>query len=307
MPHDNKPKLNKVLIRWFVLVGILASFITAGIYAISFFINSLAYRMVFFIIAFLVLAMLIIFPVACYLAGKITIPLTRIAKKVSAYTEDFKSDVLSWSSLEEPAYEELAIVNGAFTRMGEKLTQLMSSLEKQAMYDALTGLANRWYFYQRGQEIIGLIQRNKRTCSVIFLDIDNFKKVNDSNGHKVGDEVLIQLACILEKNIRISDVAARLGGEEFAILLPDTDAEGALLLCERLRRQVEVTPICVDGLTVQITISLGVASYHGSSSQAGYQDILDKLIYQADEAMYQAKKEGRNRIELYEELENDNN
>ena len=252
-------------------------------------------------LGFLGVVVIIIFPLARRLAGKIVLPLTNITEKVRVFTENYKSDILSWSALETPGYQELAVLSDSFYRMGEKISQLMDSLEAQAQYDALTGLANRMHFFQRGQQVIELIQRNERACALIFLDIDRFKRINDTYGHSVGDQVLVSLAKLFKKSVRISDVLGRLGGEEFTIVMPDTDEKGAANLAERLRKRVEETPLRAGDITLHITVSIGIAMYYGSQKRIDGREALENLIKKADAAMYKAKEKGRNRVEVYTE------
>lgn len=242
---------------------------------------------------------LIILPLARHLSGRIVVPLTKITEKIGVFTENYKSDILSWSALDSPDYQELAVLSDSFYQMGEKISQLMDRLESQAQYDVLTGLANRLHFFERGHQIIELIQRNARTCALLFLDIDNFKKINDTYGHSVGDEALVSLARLFEKSVRISDVVGRLGGEEFTVIMPDTDEEGAKILAERLRHNVETTPVRAGDLSLQITVSIGIAVYFGSKARIDGKDVLEQLIKRADAAMYKAKQKGRNRVEVY--------
>ncbi len=252
------------------------------------------------ILGFLCIIVLVFYPLARRFAGIIVMPLTKIARKVSVFAENYKSDTLSWSILDTTVYEEIDVLSQSFYRMGEKISQLMEILESQAQYDNLTGLANRHYYFKRSQQILELIQRNKRSCSLIFLDIDKFKKVNDTYGHSVGDEVLVQLGKLLERNIRISDVAGRLGGEEFSIILPDTDIDGAQLLAERLRNRVEDTLLLIGETTLNITVSIGIAVYQGTGIKINMIDVLEDLIKKADTAMYSAKQEGRNKVVVYD-------
>ena len=126
--------------------------------------------------------------------------------------------------------------------------------------------------------------------SMVMLDIDNFKLINDTYGHASGDEVLKAVANVLSQGTRESDVSGRLGGEEFAIILTETDLTAAQELIERLRKKVEQTCIHFKGQEISVTASFGVAKLDTES------DNFDKLIDRADYALYQAKKEGRNRV-----------
>ncbi|MCR4442922.1 MAG: diguanylate cyclase [Peptococcaceae bacterium] len=235
------------------------------------------------------------------MAGKIVAPLAAITRKVGVFSENYKSDVLSWFSLDSLVYEEFALLSEAFSSMGERIQQLMENLESEAQYDPLTRLPNRLYFFKRGEQVLELVQRKERVCSLVFLDIDYFKKVNDTYGHAIGDLVLIHLARILESNVRISDIVARLGGEEFTIILPDTDLTGARMLAERLRKKIYQTPVKLAEESLTITVSMGIAAYFGTKGRIYGNEVLENLIKKADAAMYLAKQKGRNRVEIFAE------
>lgn len=153
--------------------------------------------------------------------------------------------------------------------------------------DALTGINNRRAFFERGQQLASYCQRNGRPLSILLMDLDHFKAVNDALGHSAGDTALQHVGNILQKVFRKSDVCARIGGEEFAVLLPDTPIDDAETIAETLRKAIAETPVQFNEQQLTITISIGVAF--------GAND-LDALLLQADAAMYRAKMEGRNRV-----------
>lgn len=161
--------------------------------------------------------------------------------------------------------------------------------------DGLTGLFNRraWEEYLNTE-----FQRFKRSghssCLVMF-DIDHFKKVNDTYGHQAGDEVICEVATLLQEVKRTTDCAGRYGGEEFAVILPDTELEGAQVFAERMRASVEGRAVVHDGQTIQFTISLGIAML-----QYGDNNGLEALE-RADKALYQSKEGGRNQVTTYDE------
>lgn len=169
------------------------------------------------------------------------------------------------------------------------LAQAHDQINRFATLDALTGIANR-RAYQRGFE--AMLERAKRregSLHLVLCDIDHFKKINDSFGHPFGDEVLQQVAGLLDSVIRTGDLAARTGGEEFAILLEDTDAKGAWKVAERLRELVAGLSMSAGGKSAPVTLSLGIAVF----PQDG--DSMERLVSCADQALYQAKNSGRNR------------
>jgi len=163
-----------------------------------------------------------------------------------------------------------------------------------ATTDFLTGLPNRREFMGRLQEEEGRLQRDiGGGAAVLLLDIDHFKRINDEHGHAAGDAVLRQLADLMRDSQRKIDMLGRIGGEEFAILLPGTDLDAAAVFAERLRQRVEQTPMQLDGgVVLKITVSIGIAAMGGRTPGG------DPALIRADQALYCAKRGGRNRVEL---------
>ncbi len=162
-----------------------------------------------------------------------------------------------------------------------------------ARTDTLTGANNRRYFFEVAVHEFNAAVRYGHPLSAIMFDIDHFKKLNDTYGHRVGDEMLRSLAQLTRQHLRDADILARYGGEEFVILLPYTRLTQAYLVAERIREKVSAFRLVVNGAEVGITLSLGVAEF-GSET-----DSLDKLIQHADQAMYEAKSGGRNRTLVF--------
>ena len=156
--------------------------------------------------------------------------------------------------------------------------------------DFLTGLANRRTFFEAAEIEIERMKRSPRTTSLIIFDADNFKNINDRFGHSAGDAVLRHFAVVLQETFRRVDVIARVGGEEFAVMLPSTNLENAGLVAERVRTLIHSQVVELDGLKISYTVSAGVASM--DNGNVG----LDDLMKRADLALYKAKAEGRNRI-----------
>lgn len=164
-----------------------------------------------------------------------------------------------------------------------------STILQYATLDALTNLNNRRQFETRlGQEISITKRQNNPLCAMM-IDIDFFKKVNDTYGHAAGDEVLRTVASIIKEQLRESDIPARYGGEEFAVLLPFTQLAEAEIVGERLRKAVEAHPVPVDGIEIAVTISMGLAEYNREETG-------EELFERADKALYEAKKNGRNQV-----------
>ncbi len=162
-----------------------------------------------------------------------------------------------------------------------------------AMKDMLTGLANRRAIGDQLQSTVARAQRQGQYLSVLMLDIDHFKRVNDNYGHQAGDVVLRSVALALQSRLRAQDQIGRFGGEEFLAILPDTSPEGALVLAEALRAAVEATPTQWGAHSISTTISIGVRGGAITGS-----DTADGLVAAADAALYRAKQGGRNRVEL---------
>jgi diguanylate cyclase (GGDEF)-like protein len=164
-------------------------------------------------------------------------------------------------------------------------------LHRLALTDALTGISNRRHIEHTLHEAVERAHRGRQELAVIMLDIDHFKRVNDSHGHPAGDQVLEQLVHVCLGALRQHDRLGRLGGEEFLVVLPDTDLEGGLQVAERLRACVAAARPLVNGVELQLSISLGVAQLRPAESGAA------SLVRRADAALYHAKDNGRNRVE----------
>ena len=164
-----------------------------------------------------------------------------------------------------------------------------SKVLQYATLDALTNLNNRRQFEVRLKQEIATTKRQKNPLCAMMVDIDFFKKVNDTYGHASGDAVLRTVASIIKEHLRESDIPSRYGGEEFAVLLPYTHIEEAKIVGERLRKAVETTPIPIDKKNINVTISMGLAEF--SPQETG-----EDLFKRADSALYEAKESGRNRV-----------
>jgi diguanylate cyclase (GGDEF)-like protein len=164
-------------------------------------------------------------------------------------------------------------------------------LERQASTDSLTGLFNRRQFLALADNELSRSKRYSGPVAVLMMDIDHFKKINDTYGHKIGDLVLQRLASLCTRELRDIDSIGRIGGEEFAILLPNTNGERAAEVAERLRKTIAETGIALEqGLPLHFTVSIGVATTHDVETN------VDTLLSQADDALYEAKRAGRNRV-----------
>lgn len=170
-------------------------------------------------------------------------------------------------------------------------------LLRSGFTDVLTGWHNRRYLTVRLAEELARARRDQHGVVCLMLDVDHFKKVNDTWGHAAGDAVLRELAQRIEGQVRASDVAARYGGEEFVVLLPNTLVESAQLLAERIRGAISVSDFDLpNGKSVNITVSIGIAEVHPQSDDEDLKTLGDSLIARADVALYAAKSAGRDRV-----------
>lgn len=177
-------------------------------------------------------------------------------------------------------------------RYNDHLRLSVTETIEMAVTDALTGLHNRRYLDSHLKTLFDRATGRRRPLSVMMTDLDRFKSINDRFGHDGGDDVLREFAARLRKNVRGIDLACRFGGEEFVVVMPDTDAPIAKMVAERIRAEIEKAPFTVgaDGKAVNVTISIGVSSLrHG-------QDSIEDLMKRADVALYEAKSNGRNRV-----------
>lgn len=165
-----------------------------------------------------------------------------------------------------------------------------------ARTDALTGLFNRRHFFDLAAREFNSSLRYQRPLALILFDIDGFKKSNDTFGHGFGDDILVKISQTAKAQIREVDIIARYGGDEFIILIPETNAKQALLLAERIRSAVETANSSRDGEFKSATISLGVAEIALATDRS-----VEAIISRADTALYQAKQSGRNHAVIYSE------
>ncbi|NOG32464.1 diguanylate cyclase [Halomonas sp. TBZ9] len=210
----------------------------------------------------------------------------RLQHKKGHWVWQFASGhVVSWDSHGKP--ERMVGIQQDISErkaMEEQLRDL-------AMHDSLTGLLNRRSFMNAMNSEYGRVKRHKNySASILMLDIDHFKKVNDTYGHAIGDELLKAFATTIADELRENDIFGRLGGEEFAILLPDTPAEGAMQVAEKVRASIEAMQVDTDGQALGITTSIGVDKLRAADNRP------DGALARADTALYTAKQKGRNRV-----------
>ncbi len=193
---------------------------------------------------------------------------------------------------EEDANLALSFANSASIVIEN--ARLFEQTQQMALTDTLTGIYNRRYFYELGQKEFARSKRYQDPLSIIMIDIDHFKNVNDKFGHLAGDQVLVQFVTRIQSELRESDIFGRFGGEEFIILLPETNLEEATQVAERLRDVTEEYPFLLVTAQTFITISLGVTCIKFTSIS------VDQLIDESDKALYEAKQLGRNRVRIWQ-------
>lgn len=204
-----------------------------------------------------------------------------------------KDGTLHWVETHAGPYrDENGTITGSIStfRVVDKEIAAEQLLERQAKTDALTGISNRREFDATAHREIARARRQGDTVSLLLMDIDSFKSINDAHGHMAGDRILKIVAGACASHLREIDLLARYGGDEFAILLPGTDLNGARVVAERIREALEQLVIAVEGgRLLPLTVSLGVVELDDMPED------LDELVKRADDALYRAKQTGRNR------------
>jgi diguanylate cyclase (GGDEF)-like protein len=182
-------------------------------------------------------------------------------------------------------------------KINNELVIIKDKEKKLARTDQLTGINNRYAFFEKGNEVCNVAKRLHKPLSVLMIDIDHFKNINDTFGHFAGDKVIKKLAYIINEKKREIDICARIGGEEFAVLVLFSDITDAVNLAYRLHKEVNNAIIYFDSNELRFTVSIGVfgvAAYSENNS-------LEELLNFSDKALYQAKENGRNQVVIYDE------
>jgi len=194
--------------------------------------------------------------------------------------------------------EILVRVNTHITmlRLRRHLEEKNAELERLANTDYLTNLYNRRRFFQAAEDEFAGAIRSRNPISITLMDLDFFKRINDTYGHMIGDQILIHIAKIIRMHCRVSDVAARYGGEEFIILHPSIDRQNAFQVAERIRKGVEAKPYKLEEDEINITLSAGVVDTRIRSDVKR----IDDILVLADKALYCAKGAGRNRVVVFD-------
>ncbi len=232
-------------------------------------------------------AFFVIFSIAFIwaLAARITLNLNIFTRQVQLISSN--STHVHKISLD--ADDEISVLAGAFNQMMEQLDNANKSLEMTTRTDFLTGLYNRRHLEYEAARVVNLSVRQHAKTALLMVDIDHFKRVNDTYGHETGDLVLVHLAGLLRQDVRPYDLVIRMGGEEFLLLLPMISDDDALNVAERLRSRVEESRVVAGDTTLAITVSIGL---YVSENMAD----LHQAVARGDAALYEAKRTGRNRV-----------
>jgi len=214
----------------------------------------------------------------------------RIARLSDGYQSIARERELSMTARFEKQLHRLEKVARISDRYQSMMRDLNVALKEASTHDALTGIANRRLLTERLREESERVRRYTRPLCLALLDIDHFKRINDDYGHEVGDQVLIEIARVMEAELRDHDLCGRWGGEEFLVLMPETDAERAALVTERLRRALEALVVRANDEPLSVTVSIGLAELQREENYS-------KAINRADVALLKAKRSGRNRCE----------
>lgn len=182
-------------------------------------------------------------------------------------------------------------LEGAVAKRTEALRISNEKLKELATRDSLTGALNRGSFFESAQHLLDLTQRQKSSASILLLDLDHFKAINDTYGHFMGDQVLLHFTQTIQRLLRKSDLIGRVGGEEFAIFFPDTELDDAFGLADKIRKTVSHSKLEIDGKTVDYTVSIGVEVSAPEDNSIG------EIFKRADFKLYGAKDKGRDRVE----------
>lgn len=238
------------------------------------------------LVMYIAITLLVIFILRLF----VTKPIIRLA----AFSEKLGLDEADYSSLVKGEDEvgqltrTLMAANQRINDQQHELKELAVTLDEQSRRDSLTTLHNRRHLMLESGQWFARAKRAKSSISVLMLDIDHFKEINDRHGHIVGDKVLQHFSEFLKEMVREYDMLVRFGGEEFLVLLPDTGREEAVALAERIRKEIEAAPVTIGLLNIKFTVSIGV--YTDTDCN------LETAISKSDKALYKAKEGGRNRV-----------
>lgn len=227
-----------------------------------------------------------------HLSKRIEEPIQQLLTGVRKVEQGFYEYQINDQQL-TPYAQEFQELCASFNEMSDKVRKDTILLKELSITCQLTKLYNRRYLIEQGELVFQKCVEEQHHCSCIAIDIDFFKKVNDTYGHLIGDEVLKHVANIITNSVRKIDIVTRYGGEEFVILSPNTTLESAVKIAERVRQHVEDHPYTAD-FEINVTVSIGIAGYGDSENVSTFYELLDK----ADQALYIAKESGRNQLRI---------
>lgn len=238
------------------------------------------------------LAFILIILITLLIASKLQKIFTAPILVLTTVMKDIEKNHNYEQKISQSRNDEFQILFDGFNKMIKTIQEQDTRLKLWADTDPMTHLYNRRYIRKVSKIILDLAQRNEINSSVLMLDIDKFKSINDTFGHDIGDDVIISLASILKEESRKSDVLSRWGGEEFVILLPDTNIDGAFIIAEKIRKVIQELVIKIeDEQELKFTVSIGVSQIDKESDIS-----IENSIHRADKALYKAKNSGRNRV-----------
>ncbi|MCK5776068.1 MAG: GGDEF domain-containing protein [Bacteroidales bacterium] len=215
---------------------------------------------------------------------KVLTPISHLTQSILSFQKG-KEEQITYSYYDD----EIGMMAEEFFSMKKKLSEDLKTMERLASTDPLTKINNRRIFFEIAIELLHLSKRTNAPLSLMILDLDHFKKINDKHGHLVGDEILKHFTHIVKKALRESDVFARYGGEEFIILLPDTNITGSVKTAEKIRQQIVSNPYSNKKTFVDYTVSIGTTQYTDERT-------IEAIVDKADKALYKAKESGRNSV-----------
>jgi len=222
-------------------------------------------------------------------------------KSVSVLPLEIRDNLIGLLVYEKPSsllQQEILVIFSRQAALTIENAKLFAKVEEMALRDTLTGLYNRRYFQQILDYEMNRAKRYRQPLSIVFLDIDHFKEINDTFGHSIGDQFLKQITQKLQSLFRTTDLLARYAGDEFIAILPATPNDGAMILAQRIQKVLSEYQVMVRGRTLQVSVSIGVDTYESTEGIGAI-----TLIDHADKAMYEAKNQGRNCVKSYQEVQ----
>ncbi|WP_419781288.1 sensor domain-containing diguanylate cyclase [Maridesulfovibrio sp.] len=255
------------------------------------------YSFVWIVFTGAALTLLILIPLSVRMVHSINVPLKNLTLIAGQMTKGIFNCECRLPEEISPPEEVIKLMDG-FCAMQNKVDSTVQELQKSAITDQLTQLPNRRYLMKEGTRLVDIAIRAGQPCSLMIIDIDHFKIINDTYGHTVGDTVLKQMGKAFQEIVRTSDIVSRYGGEEFVVVAPGSGIESSKILAERLRKGIESRPFNNEKQPLHCTISIGVAHY--ATDIIFGLDAYEDMLARADKALYKAKDSGRNKVVLAE-------